>query len=114
MIVAKNVSKSFEGVKALKDVNLNVEKGSVYGLVGSNGAGKTTLLKLLSGIYKQDNGEIYIDDSEVYENIDIKADIIFMPDTLYFFAQYTIKEMAKFYKRIYSLLLKSYKIVINV
>lgn len=102
MIVAKNVSKSFEGVKALKDVSLNVEKGSVYGLVGSNGAGKTTLLKLLSGIYKQDNGEIYIDDSEVYENIDIKSDIIFMPDTLYFFAQYTIKEMAKFYKRIYS------------
>ena len=102
MIVAKNVSKSFEGVKALKDVSLNVEKGSVYGLVGSNGAGKTTLLKLLSGIYKQDNGEIYIDDSEVYENIDIKSDIIFMPDTLYFFAQYTIKEMAKFYKRIYT------------
>ncbi|MEJ8553134.1 ABC transporter ATP-binding protein [Tepidibacter sp. Z1-5] len=101
MIVAKNVSKSFEGFEALKDVSLSVEKGSVYGLVGSNGAGKTTLLKLLSGIYRQDNGEIYIDDSEVYENIDIKSDMIFMPDILYFFAQYTIKEMAKFYKRIY-------------
>lgn len=102
MIVAKNVSKSFEGFEALKDVSLSVEKGSVYGLVGSNGAGKTTLLKLLSGIYKQDSGEVYIDDNEVYENIDIKSDMIFMPDTLYFFSQYTIKEMSKFYKRIYA------------
>ncbi len=102
MIVAENVSKSFEGFEALKNVSLSVEKGSVYGLVGSNGAGKTTLLKLLSGIYKQDSGEVYIDDNEVYENIDIKSDMIFMPDTLYFFSQYTIKEMAKFYKRIYT------------
>ncbi|MCT4507388.1 MAG: ABC transporter ATP-binding protein [Tepidibacter sp.] len=101
MIEVKSASKSFENLKALDDVSLSVQKGSVYGLVGSNGAGKTTLLKLIAGIYKQDSGDVYIDENEVYENIDIKSDIIFMSDDLYFFFQYTIKEMAKFYKRIY-------------
>ncbi len=101
MIQGKNVSKSFEDLEALKNVNINVNKGSIYGLVGSNGAGKTTLLKTLVGIYKQDSGEVLIDGENVFENVDVKSRAIFIPDMLYFFLQYSIKDMAKFYKRIY-------------
>ena len=102
MIKAEDISKSFEKLKALDMVNLNVNKGSIYGLIGSNGAGKTTLLKTLVGIYKQDKGKAYISGEEVFENIEKKAKLMFIPDTLYFFPQFSIKDMAKFYKSIYS------------
>ena len=101
MISVKNVSKSFDDLEALQNVNLNVNKGSIYGLVGSNGAGKTTLLKLLAGIYKQDTGIVQIAGENVFENVLIKSETVFIPDSLYFFSQYTITNMANYYKNIY-------------
>ncbi|MCY4539720.1 MAG: sugar ABC transporter ATP-binding protein [Chloroflexi bacterium] len=53
-----NISKSFAGVEALKDVSIRCKPGQVYGLVGENGAGKSTLMKILAGAYKADAGEI--------------------------------------------------------
>ncbi|WP_017756647.1 ABC transporter ATP-binding protein [Calidifontibacillus oryziterrae] len=101
MIAIKNVRKAFEDLEAVKNVSLHIKKGSIYGLLGSNGAGKTTLLKILAGIYKQDSGEIRIDNEPVFENTAIKQRLIFLPDTLYFFSQYTIKQMADYYRSIY-------------
>lgn len=60
-----NISKSFPGVKALDKVSLDVHKGEVLGLVGENGAGKSTLMKILSGVYRADEGEIYIEGQRV-------------------------------------------------
>lgn len=57
----KGVSKSFPGVKALDGINLKVRPGTVHALMGENGAGKSTLMKCLFGIYKMDEGEIYLD-----------------------------------------------------
>ena len=54
----RNISKSFAGVQALKDVSIRCRPGQVYGLVGENGAGKSTLMKILAGAYKADAGEI--------------------------------------------------------
>ncbi|WP_407929659.1 sugar ABC transporter ATP-binding protein [Iocasia frigidifontis] len=54
----RNINKSFYGVQALKNVNLNVHKGEVHILIGENGAGKSTLMKILSGAYQKDTGEI--------------------------------------------------------
>ena len=62
----KNISKSFPGVKALKDVNFSCKKGSVHALVGENGAGKSTLLKILSGELEADSGSIFIDGKSVH------------------------------------------------
>ena len=53
-----NISKSFAGVQALKNVSIRCRRGQVYGLVGENGAGKSTLMKILAGAYKADAGEI--------------------------------------------------------
>lgn len=64
----ENISKSFPGVKALDHVNFSVDVGEVHGLVGENGAGKSTLMKVLSGVYKADEGKIFIDNKEVKIN----------------------------------------------
>lgn len=54
LLEMKNISKSFPGVKALDNVNLNVRPHSIHALMGENGAGKSTLLKCLFGIYSKD------------------------------------------------------------
>ncbi|SKA77770.1 monosaccharide ABC transporter ATP-binding protein, CUT2 family [Caloramator quimbayensis] len=64
----KNISKSFPGVKALSGVNLRAFSGEVMALLGENGAGKSTLMKILSGVYKRDEGIIRIEGREVEIN----------------------------------------------
>ena len=59
------IEKSFPGVKALSNINFAVRKGTVHALCGENGAGKSTLMKVLTGIYKADKGQIYIDEKPV-------------------------------------------------
>ncbi len=61
----EGISKSFPGVRALDNVSMNVNKGEVLGLVGENGAGKSTLMKILSGVHRADEGEIFIEGQKV-------------------------------------------------
>jgi len=61
----RNISKSFGGIAALKNVTFKVIPGEIHALVGENGAGKSTLMKILSGAYTKDTGQIFIDDTEV-------------------------------------------------
>lgn len=65
LLEMKNISKSFPGVKALDNVNLNVRPHSIHALMGENGAGKSTLLKCLFGIYSKDAGSIIFQGQEV-------------------------------------------------
>jgi ribose transport system ATP-binding protein len=65
LLTIEGVSKSFPGVQALKDVQLNLNSGEVLALVGENGAGKSTLMKVLSGIYKRDEGIIKLNNQEI-------------------------------------------------
>jgi len=80
MIEIKNLSKSFKDKKVLSNLNLTIDDGSIFGLVGINGAGKSTLLRLISGIYEADQGQILIDGEDVFENEYIKNNIFFLPD----------------------------------
>ncbi len=59
------IEKSFPGVKALSNINFAVRKGTVHALCGENGAGKSTLMKVLTGLYKADKGQIFIDEKPV-------------------------------------------------
>ncbi|MBM7556563.1 sugar ABC transporter ATP-binding protein [Halanaerobacter jeridensis] len=61
----KNITKTFPGVKALDNVNLDLYKGEIHALLGENGAGKSTLMKVLNGIHHQNSGEIYFKGQEV-------------------------------------------------
>ena len=64
-----HVSKTFPGVKALQDIQLEVAHGEIHALIGENGAGKSTLIKILSGVYQPDEGAEIIIDGEVQKNI---------------------------------------------
>lgn len=68
MIEVRELSKSFDNIQALQQVSATIQKGSIFGLIGSNGAGKSTFLRLLAGIYRPDAGSIQIDGQPVYEN----------------------------------------------
>lgn len=69
----KNITKSFIGVRALKDINFSLESGEVRALMGENGAGKSTLIKVLTGVHKLDSGEIYLDNKRIYPSSTLDA-----------------------------------------
>lgn len=102
MIEIKNLTKSFNDDKiVLENLNCTIKDNAIYGLVGANGAGKSTLLRLITSIYKSDSGSILIDDKEAFDNEEIKQDIVFVPDDLYFYSNYTLMDMAEYYKSLY-------------
>ena len=101
MIEMKELKKSFGGFQALDGLSLTVPDGSVYGLVGPNGAGKTTAIKHLTGVYRQDSGEVLLDGEPVWENPRAKEKLAYIPDEVYYFPQAGIRDMAAFYKGVY-------------
>lgn len=106
MIEVKEIYKKFEDnsgepTNALLGVNMNIKKGSIYGLVGANGSGKTTLLKHLVGLYLPDSGSISIDDELFINNPQLKERISFISDDLFFFRGYSCKKLKTFYKSMY-------------
>ena len=102
MLQINNVIKSFGDFKALNGVNMNVGRGNVYGLVGPNGAGKSTIIRHITGVYRQDAGEIFINGEPVYENRRMKEKISYIPDDLFYFLQANTIDMMKYYRGIYS------------
>lgn len=101
MIEVKELSKSFDSFQVLNSLNITVPKGSVYGLVGPNGAGKSTVIRHITGIYRQDRGQVLIEGAPVYENPEIKARIAYIPDEVFYYTQSTIKSMRDFYQSMY-------------
>ncbi len=61
----ENLSKTFPGVQALKNINFELYKGEIHGIVGENGAGKSTFVKILGGIHQPDTGKIYLNGEQV-------------------------------------------------
>lgn len=102
MIEVRNVTKKFGDFTAIENLSFNVDKSSVYGLVGYNGAGKTTLLKTIVGIYKADGGEVLIDGVNSFDSAQAKKKMFFVPDDIYFEAYSTIAKMADFYSGYYA------------
>ena len=101
MIQVNNVIKEFDGFRALDGVNMHVKKGAIYGLVGPNGAGKSTIIRHLTGVYRQDMGEVFVNGKEVFENRLVKEKIAYIPDELFYFLQADTMEMMKYYEGLY-------------
>lgn len=101
MIEIKNVSKKFDDISVLENLNCTIKDNCIYGLVGANGAGKSTLLRLIMEIYKQDEGSITVDGETTYDHERVKQKMVFVPDDLFFFRMYSLLDMANFYEAMY-------------
>ncbi|MDO4502058.1 MAG: ABC transporter ATP-binding protein [Coriobacteriia bacterium] len=101
MIEVKDVVKTFGSTRALDGVTMTVPRGAVYGLVGPNGAGKTTLLEHIAGMQRPDGGQVLVDGAPVYENLDTKAKIAFVPSDLFYLGQARIRDMRDLHAIVY-------------
>ncbi len=101
MIEVRDLVKTFDGFAALRGATLTVPKGAVYGLVGPNGAGKSTLLRHITGVFKQDSGQVLVNGVPVFENRHVKENIVSIPDDWFYYNQSTIREMAALYAGLY-------------
>lgn len=101
MIEFKNIQKKFGDFTAIEGISFVVEPSSIYGLIGYNGAGKTTLLKTAAGIYKPETGEVLMDGENTFDNNNVRKEMFYIPDDLYFPMNATPHSMAKFYSDYY-------------
>ena len=101
MLKTDSVTKNFEAVRSLDSVSLMIEKGSIFGLIGSNGSGKSTLMRIMCGIYQPDEGGVYYDGVPVWENTDVKKTIVYLSDDQYFIPHATPLDMARLYEAVY-------------
>lgn len=101
MIKITNLNKSFGEKKVLEDLNCTIKTGSIYGLIGANGAGKSTLLRIIMGVFQKNSGSIEIDGKEISDTEEFKEKLVYVPDDLYFFKNYSIDDMIIFYGKLY-------------
>ncbi len=101
MLKIENLSKSFGTNRVLNGVNLQVNEGSIFGLVGINGAGKSTLLRCIAGVYEPDAGAVTIDGLDTYRDFRARGEIAYVSDELSCPVGSTIRSQKCFYKDLY-------------
>lgn len=104
MLRLENISKSYGKTLALDGLNLEIEKGCIYGFVGPNGAGKTTTMKLVTGLLRPDSGKIFLGGQElVPQSDDIRKRIGYMPDFFGVYDNLLVREYLQFFGELYEL-----------
>lgn len=101
MLKIEHVAKSFGKKEVLRDLNLEVTEGSVFGLVGINGAGKSTLLRLIAGVYEPDEGTICLDGKDTFAVPAARRDIVFVADEPYYPIGSTVRSVSQLYRTMY-------------
>ncbi len=101
MIKIEHLSKTFDSVKAVDDISLEIKKGEIFGFLGPNGAGKTTTISMISGILKPDSGKIYVDSMDLDDNLrKIKKVMGVVPQDMAFYEELSAKENLLFWGRL--------------
>ena len=99
MLKAVNVTKSYNGKVALKDISFSVEKGEIFCLLGQNGAGKTTTINIFLGFIKKDGGQAFIGEKEVGKD-NTKALTAYIPETVQLYGNLSGVENLDFFSRL--------------
>lgn len=99
IVMCKGLSKNYGKKEVLKNVNLEIEKGKIVGLLGPNGSGKTTLIKLLNGLLTKNNGEILINGEVV--GVESKKMVSYLPEKTYFPDYIRVGETVDFFETFY-------------
>lgn len=99
IIEIKGLTKSYFNKKAINNLNLDIGKGKVVGILGPNGSGKTTLIKIITGILRETQGEVLIDGNK--PGVQTKAIVSYLPDRNFLYNWMDIQEAINFYKDFY-------------
>lgn len=100
IVSIQNLSKNYGQTRALVNVNLDLTKGKIIGLLGPNGSGKTTLIKILTGLLQQFEGNVMIDRNQISPAT--KQVVSYLPDQLYFESWMKIDDLKKYFEDMYS------------
>ena len=95
----QNLKKYFATQKAVDDISMNIEQGSIFGLLGPNGAGKTTLIRMITGIFYPDSGDIFLKGKKFNPETDAKY-IGYMPEERGLYKKMKIGEQALYLARL--------------
>lgn len=95
----KNVNKSFGNREALKNINLEISKGKIVGLLGPNGSGKTTMIKIMNSLLTEDSGEVLINGER--PSVDSKEIISYLPEKTYLSDWMRVKDVLNFFEDFY-------------
>ena len=113
MIEVKNLVKSLGNNKVLDNLDLVINDGDIFGLVGINGSGKSTFLRTISGVYEADGGCVEYDGLNVFENPEVKKDIFFLSDNPYYPNNSSINTILDFYKSFYDVDVDRFNRIVN-
>lgn len=102
MLKIEHLNKNFKTKEVLKDLNLEVHDGSIFGLVGINGAGKSTLLRLIAGVYEPEGGTITLNGRDTWKDPEVRSDIAFVSDEQYYPLGCTIQSLKLLYESMYN------------
>ena len=103
LLSVKGLSRSFDGQKAVEDINFEIQRGEVVALLGANGAGKSTTLNIITGNLTPDSGEVRICDSNIAtQPKQAKSNLGYLPDTPPLYRELTVKEYLQFAARIHA------------
>jgi len=100
ILKATQLSKSFYQKKALDKVDINIEKGKIYGILGPNGGGKSTFFKIAAGLLKPSQGEVTIDNKK--PGVYTKSIVSYLPEVNYLYKWMKIKDTLAFFKDLYT------------
>lgn len=112
MLRIKNLTKSYGKFTALNNLNLNIDKGAIFGFVGPNGAGKTTTMRIVAGLLTADSGEVMVDHVDALKNSkQLKSKIGYMPDFFGVYDNLKVMEYMEFYCSLYGIIGKKAKML---
>ncbi|MBR4484929.1 MAG: ABC transporter ATP-binding protein [Erysipelotrichaceae bacterium] len=114
MLKIEGLYKAFKDKKVLEGLDLVLNEGSIFGLVGVNGAGKSTLLRCIAGIYEADHGSVLFNGEDTFKNPAVRKDIFFVSDEPYYPIAANIRTMKEFYSSFYDVDMKTYNEVLNL